>query len=105
MKNTLLHTLIVLCFCCLAPNAASAKVAHVLPMPQKVEVCKGAGFNLGRDVMLSDNWSHSELLRDILTDALGCRIVPNAKAQVVVKQVERIESSDEPRLEAFEPEA
>lgn len=105
MKDTLLHTLIMLCLYCLAPYSASAKVTHILPKPQKVEVCKGAGFKLGRNVVLHDDWSGCELLREILTDDFACRIVPEAKAQIVVKQVARIEGCDEPRLEGFEPEA
>lgn len=105
MKNTLLHILITLCFFCFGAASVSAKVAHILPRPQKVTTCKGAAFKLGREVSVSDDWSHCELLREVLTDELGCRIVANAKAQVVVNLVEHIDGSDEPRLEGFEPEA
>lgn len=105
MRNTLERALLVLIALIACTLTSQAAVEHLLPTPQQITVVKAPGFKLNRAVAVVDNWSHSELLRDILTDELGCRIVPNAKAQVVVKQVERIEGSDEPRLEAFEPEA
>lgn len=105
MKNTLKRTLLSLFALIACALTTQAAVEHLLPTPQQITVQKAPGFKLNRPVVLTDDWSHCELLREVLTDELNCTIASKAKAQVVVKRVSKIDGADEPKLADFESEA
>lgn len=83
-------------------HGTSARISHLLPKPQKMEVSK-ATFALGRSVTLNDPTS-STLLRSVLTEA-GCSIEAGATAQVNVTLVNSIDGADEPTLAGYDQEA
>ncbi len=80
-----------------------ASVEHLLPRPQQL-VLHDCRFALGRSVVLIDEWSHCELLPEVLGQN-GCRLVEKASASVVVTRVNNIPEADEPLLDGFESEA
>lgn len=90
---------------CLITHAlpVCAGIEHLLPTPQQL-TRNGCRFALLREVRVVDEWSHCDLLPEVLTD-MGCSISPTATATVSVIQVNSISQAKEPALAGFESEA
>ena len=65
MKRIKTTALLLLALC--LPLAVQAKVTHLLPKPQQVEVKSGASFALGRTVTITDP-TGCTLLQKFFTD-------------------------------------
>ena len=100
MKRLLSAALAVL-FLCLA-QTAQAKVDHLLPKPQKVEVQNGNAFALNRNVTITDP-TNSTLLAKFFTDN-GCTVT-NDGAPVTVTLVSAIDGAYDYELAGYENEA
>ena len=100
MKRLLSAALTVL-FLCLA-QTAQAKVDHLLPKPQKVEVQNGNAFALNRNVTITDP-TNSTLLAKFFADN-GCTVT-NDGAPVTVTIVSAIDGAYDYELAGYENEA
>ena len=84
------------------PQATQAKVNHLLPKPQKVEISGGNAFALGRPVTITDP-TDCALLQEFFTNN-GCTIAEGG-TPVRVTIVNSIEGSYDYALYGFENEA
>ena len=100
MKRLLSAALAVL-FLCLA-QTAQAKVDHLLPKPQKVEVQNGNAFALNRNVTITDP-TDCTLLREFFIDN-GCTIADGG-VPVTVTLVTSIDGAYDYKLAGYENEA
>ena len=100
MKRLFTSALVALAIC--LPHAVQAKVTHLLPKPQQVEVTPGTAFALGRTVTISDP-TDCTALQKFFTDN-GCTIATGG-AQVNVTLVSSIEGAYDYTLAGYENEA
>ncbi|MBR6691638.1 MAG: exo-alpha-sialidase [Bacteroidaceae bacterium] len=88
MKRLLTSTFIALALC--LPHAVQAKVTHLLPKPQKVEVTSGTPFALGRTVTITDP-TNCSLLEEFFTGN-GCTVADGG-AEVTVTLASSIDGT------------
>ena len=100
MKKQILIPLFVLALC--FTQTVQAKVIHLLPKPQKIEIRSGDAFALNRNIRITDP-TQCELLKKIFTDN-GCAISDNG-AQVTVTIVQSIAEAYDYALAGYENEA
>ena len=100
MKRIKTTALLLLALC--LPLAVQAKVTHLLPKPQQVEVKSGASFALGRTVTITDP-TDCTLLQKFFTDN-GCAIADGG-AKVTVAIVSSIDGAYDYPLAGYENEA
>ena len=104
MKRFFVAALAVMVLC--LPQTIQAKVTHLLPKPQHVELKSGAApFSLNRNVTVSYSGGavKCELLEEFFTQN-GCTIT-NGGAAVNVTLVSEIEGAYDYTLEGYENEA
>ena len=100
MKRITTIALLLLALC--LPLAVQAKVTHLLPKPQQVEVKSDASFALGRTVTITDP-TGCTLLQKFFTDN-GCTIA-NGGAKVTVTIVNSIDGAYDYTLAGYDNEA
>ena len=100
MKRFFASALIAMALC--LPQAAQAKVNHLLPKPQKVEISGGNAFALERPVTITDP-TNCTLLQEFFTNN-GCTIAEGG-TPVRVTLVNSIEGSYDYALYGYENEA
>lgn len=99
--NRILTTALLAAFLCFS-HTAKAKVTHLLPKPQKVEIHSDKAFALNRNVTITDP-TGSTLLAKFFTDN-GCDITDNG-IPVTVTIVPSIEGAYDYQLYGYENEA
>lgn len=82
---------------------AKAKVEHILPKPQQVNLTQGAAFSLNRTVALTDP-TNCVYLKRVLTNN-GCTLQNDAAARITVELVTEIPGAFNHRLNLFPDEA
>ena len=97
----LLPSLLVALTLCL-PATVQAKVTHLLPKAQMVELTGGTAFALGRTVTITDP-TNSTLLQKFFTDN-GCTVAGGG-AQVTVTLVSSIDGAYDYTLAGYDNEA
>ena len=100
MKKLLTTTLLALSLC--FTQAVQAKVTHLLPKPQVIELTNGNAFALGRTVTITDP-TDCTLLREFFTDN-GCTIADGG-VPVTVTLVTSIEGAYDYELYGYENES
>ena len=100
MKRIFASALIAMALC--LPQATQAKVDHLLPKPQKVEISGGNAFALGRPVTITDP-TNCTLLQEFFTNN-GCTIAEGG-TPVRVTLVNSIEEAYDYALYGYENEA
>ncbi len=100
MKKLLTTALLALSLC--FTQAVQAKVTHLLPKPQVIELTNGNAFALGRTVTITDP-TDCTLLREFFTDN-GCTIADGG-VPVTVTLVGSIEGAYDYELYGYENES
>ncbi|MBO5920773.1 MAG: family 20 glycosylhydrolase [Bacteroidaceae bacterium] len=100
MKKLLTTALLALSLC--FTQAVQAKVTHLLPKPQVIELTNGNAFALGRTVTITDP-TDCTLLREFFTDN-GCTIADGG-IPVTVTLVTSIEGAYDYELYGYENES
>ena len=100
MKKLLTTALLALSLC--FTQAVQAKVTHLLPKPQVIELTNGNAFALGRTVTITDP-TDCTLLREFFTDN-GCTIADGG-VPVTVTLVTSIEGAYDYELYGYENES
>ena len=100
MKNLFKAAIVAVAMC--LPAATMAKVTHLLPKPQQIEVKSGSAFALGRTVTITDP-TNSTALQKFFTDN-GCTVATGG-APVTVTLVSSIEGAYDYPLAGYENEA
>lgn len=100
-KSVLAFAALLLCL----PLTLQAKVEHLLPKPQQVEVTPGVAFALSGPVSINyaDGVAACELLEEVFTEN-GCSIATGGKA-VNVSYVQSIAGAHDYALHGYENEA
>ncbi len=103
MTKKFILALVALVLC--LPTAVQAKVEHLLPKPQQVEVTPGVAFALSGAVSINyaDGVAACELLEEVFTEN-GCSIAQGGKA-VNVSYVQSIDGAHDYALHGYENEA
>ncbi|MBO7193053.1 MAG: family 20 glycosylhydrolase [Bacteroidaceae bacterium] len=100
MKNLFKAAIVAVAMC--LPAATMAKITHLLPKPQQIEVKNGFAFALGRTVTITDP-TNSTALQKFFTDN-GCTVATGG-APVTVTLVGSIEGAYDYTLAGYENEA
>ena len=101
-KMKKLFTTVLLASALCFTQTAQAKVNHLLPKPQTVQIQEGKAFALNRNVTISDP-TNSTLLAKFFTDN-GCAITDNG-ATVMVNLVSSIDGAYDYNLYGYDNEA
>lgn len=101
MKKSIISFLIATALC--IPLAMQAKVEHLLPKPQRVEIGHGNKFSLNRTITITDQ-TDCALLRKFFTDC-GCTIVSTGGVPVNVGLVSSITDAYDYTLYGYDNEA
>ncbi len=102
MKKLFSQVLIALALSLCFTQNVQAKVTHLLPKPQKLEVAGTGAFALGRNVTITDN-TNCELLQEFFAEY--CTVVADGGAPVNVTIVNSIDGAYDYTLYGYENEA